>query len=155
MLIHLVLDTSGSMGEWGKLLIARGVARAMEQYLRLGYGSADLKLVAWSNEARVVDWRSDQEFPPEVLVSGGAANAKALVSYFGLQPSGKVLLLTDGFWSLADARELKRWKQGLQPDTLRVIKIGADANPQLKENDVLPVEDFFAALDGWLEGGAA
>lgn len=65
------------------------------------------------------------------------------------------MLLTDGFWSLADARELKRWKQGLQPDTLRVIKIGADANPQLKENDVLPVEDFFAALDGWLEGGAA
>ena len=36
MLIHLVWDTSGSMGEWGKLLIARGVARAMEQYLRLG-----------------------------------------------------------------------------------------------------------------------
>lgn len=155
MLIHLVWDTSGSMGEWGKLLIARGVARAMEQYLRLGYGSAELKLVAWSDEARVVDWPSDQEFPPELLVSGGAANAKALVSYFGLEPGGKVLLLTDGFWSQADARELKRWKQGLQPDTLRVIKIGADANPHLKENDVHPVEDFFAALDGWLEGGAA
>jgi hypothetical protein len=155
MLIHLVWDTSGSMGEWGKILIARSVARAMEQYLRLGYGSADLKLAAWSNEVRVFDWPSDQEFPQELLVSGGAANAKALVSYFGLEPGCKILLLTDGFWSQADAREFKCWRQRLPPDTLRVIKIGADANPQLKENDVFPVEDFFAALDGWLEGGAA
>lgn len=155
MLIYLVWDTSGSMGEWGKLLIARGVARAVEQYLRLGYGRAHLKLVAWCNEARVFDWRSDQEFPPELLVSEGAANAKALVSLFGAEPGGKVLLLTDGFWSHEDSRDLKRWKQDLQPDTLRVIKIGADANPQLKGKDVFAAEDLFAALDGWQEGGAA
>jgi hypothetical protein len=155
MLIHLVWDTSGSMGEWGKHLIARGVARAMEQYLRLGYGSADVKLVAWCDEARVIDWRSDQEFPPELLVSGGAANATALVSFFGMEPGGKVLLLTDGFWSHADAKQLKCWKQCLHPDTLRIIRIGADANPRLKGNGVFAVEDFFAALDGWLEGGAA
>jgi len=110
MLIHLVLDTSGSMGEWGKLLIARGVARAMEQYLRLGYGSADLKLVAWSNEARVVDWRSDQEFPPEVLVSGGAANAKALVSYFGLEPS----VLSCLMFRIADEPAVRRGSPGNQ-----------------------------------------
>ena len=155
MLIHLVWDTSGSMGEWGKLLIARGAARAIEQCLRLGYGSADLKLVAWCNEARVFDWRPDQEFPPELLVPGAAANAKALVAFFGTEPSGKILLLTDGFWSNADAKQLRSWKQGLPPDTLRIIRIGADANPQLKANDVFAVEELFAALDGWLEGGAA
>jgi len=155
MLIHLVWDTSGSMGDWGKLLIARGVARAMEQYLRLGYGSGDVRLVAWSNEARVIDWRSDQEFPPDLLVSGGTANATALVSLFGKEPGGKVLLLTDGLWSHADAKQLRSWKQGLPPDTLRIIRIGADANPQLKGNDVFAVEELFAALDGWVEGGAA
>ena len=155
MLIHLVWDISGSMGEWGKLLIARGVARAIEQYVRLGYGSADLKLVAWCNEARVFDWHSDQEFPPELLVPGAAANAKALVTFFGTEPSGKILLLTDGFWSHADAKQLRCWKQGLHPDTLRAIRIGADANPQLKGSGVFAVEDWFAALDGWLEGGAA
>jgi len=155
MLIHLVMDTSGSMGEWGKLLIVRGVARAIEQYLRLGYGSADLKLVAWGNETRTFDWRSDQEFPPELLLSEGTAKAKELVSLFGKEPVGKILLLTDGFWSLADARELKRWKECLKQNTLRIIKIGADANPQLKGKDVFVAEDLFAALDGWIEGGAA
>lgn len=155
MLIHLVWDTSGSMGEWGKLFIARSVARAMEQYLRLGYGSADIKLVAWSNEARLVDWRSDQEFPPELLVSSGVAKAAALISFFGSEPCARVLLLTDGFWSHADEKQLRSWKQCLSPDTLRIIKIGADANPQLKGNDVFAVEDLFAAIDGWIEGGPA
>jgi len=155
MSIHLVCDTSGSMAEWGKFFIARGVVRAIEQYLRLGYGRADLKLVAWSNETRIVDWHPDQEFPQELLATAGAASAKALVTLLGTEPGGKVLLLTDGFWSQADARELKRWKDQLQPDTIRVIKIGADTNPQLKGNDVFLAEDFFAALDGWLEGGAA
>ena len=154
MLIHLVWDTSGSMGEWGKLLIARGVARAIEQYLRLGYGSADLKPVAWCNEARVLDWHFDHEFPPELLVPGAAANAKALVALFGTEPSGKILLLTDGFWSHADAKQLRCWKQGLPANTLRVIKVGTDANPRLKGADVFSVEDLFAALDGWLERGA-
>lgn len=155
MIIHLVCDTSGSMAEWGKLLIARGVARALEQYLRLGYGRADLKLVAWGNATRIVDWHPDQEFPLELLVPGGLANAQALVALFGTEPGRRILLLTDGFWSQADARELRRWRECLQQGTLRVIKIGAEANPQLKGGDVFAVEELFAALDGWIEGGAA
>ncbi len=154
MLIHLVLDISGSMGEWGKLLIVRGVARAVEQYLRFGYGSATLKLIAWGNEARIVEWNPDHDFPPDMLAPKGTSNAKALVSLFGTEPRGKILLLTDGFWSHADARQLRAWKQGLPPDTLRIIRIGADTNPQLKGNDVFAVEELFAALDGWVGGGA-
>jgi len=155
MIVHLVWDISGSMAEWANYLIARGLARMLEQYLRLGYAYADLKLVAWGDEARVLDWHPDQEFPPEMLVSEGAANAKALVTLFGKQPGGKVLLITDGFWSRADAKELKRWKESLQPDTLRLLMVGADANSQLKGADVFPAEDLFAALDGWLQGGVA
>lgn len=155
MLIYLVWDTSGSMVECGKFLIAHGVARAVEQYLRLGYASADLKLIAWCDEVRVCDWRPYQEFPPELLVPAGAVKAEPLVKFFGTGPSGKILLLTDGFWSHTDAMLLKCWKQKLPPDTLRVIRIGADANPELRGSDVFAVEDLFAALDGWLEGGAA
>ena len=155
MTIHLVWDISGSMAEWGKHLIARGVARAMEQYLRLGYACADLKIVAWGDKVRVLDWCPDEEFPPEMLVSEGAAKAQALISLFRKQPDGRVLLLTDGFWSQADSKALKRWKEGLQPDTIRIIMVGADANPQLRGADVFAAEDLFAALDGWLEGGMA
>jgi hypothetical protein len=155
MIFHLVWDTSGSMAEWGKYFIARGVARAVEQYLRLGHGSAELKLVAWGNAARVVDWLPDQEFPPEMLVSAGTANAEALIALLGKQPGGKLLLITDGFWSQADAKALRRWKEGLKPDLLRFIKIGADGNPHFKGPDVFAAEDLFAALDGWLDGGVA
>ena len=155
MILHLICDISSSMSECGKHLIARGMARASEQYCRLGYGCADLKLVAWDKEAQVVNWNPDKEFPPEMLVSEGAANAEALITLLGEQPDGKVLLITDGFWSQDDEKALKRWKKSLQQDTLRVIMVGADANPQLKWADVFAAEDLFAALDGWLEGGAA
>ena len=155
MILHLVVDTSGSMAEWGKHLIACGVARMLEQYLRLGYGCADMKLVVWGTEAQVVEWQTDQEFPPEMFASKGTANANALIAHLEKQPGGKVVLITDGFWSQADAKALKRWKECRQPDTLRVIRVGADANPRLRGADVFAAEDLFAALDGWLEGGVA
>ena len=142
------------MSEGGKHLIASGVARTTEQYFRFGYGCADLRLVAWNKEARAVEWIPDREFPPEMLVCGKAAYAEALINLLGEQPDGKVLLITDGFWSQDDAKALKRWKECLQQDTLRIIKIGADANPQLKGSEVFAAEDLFAALDGWLESGA-
>lgn len=155
MILYLACDTSGSMSEGGKHLIARGVVRAVEQYLRLEYGRASLRLVAWCKEARVVKWIADDEYPPEMLHCEGTANADALLALLGEQPDGKVLLITDGFWSQEDARALKRWKEKLRLETLRVIKIGADVYPQLKGEDVFAAEDLFAALDGWLEGGVA
>jgi hypothetical protein len=153
--LYIIVDVSGSMSEGGKYLIARGVARAMEQYFRFGYGCADLKLVAWSKTARVVEWILNKEFPPEMLVCKKAANAKALITLLGEQPDGKFLFITDGFWPQDDAKALKRWKESLQQDTLRIIKIGADANPQLKGADVFAAEDLFTVLDGWPEGGVA
>jgi hypothetical protein len=153
--LYIIVDISGSMSESGKYLIARGVVRATEQYFRLGYGCADLKLVAWSKEARVVEWIPNKEFPPEMLVCERAANTEALISLLGEHPDGRVLLITDGFWSQDDVKALKRWKESLQQDTLRIMKIGADANPQLKVAAAFAAEDLFAALDGWLEGGVA
>jgi len=155
MLIYLVLDTSGSMGEYGKLLIARGLARAVEQYLRFGYGQAEVKLIAWNKNTRIVDWSPDEEFPVELLASSDSAHVKPLATLLETQPAGKVLLLTDGFWSREDEKELKCWKQSLPPNTIRIIKIGTDSNPRLKGNDVFVAEDLFAALDGWLEADSA
>jgi hypothetical protein len=149
--LYIIVDVSGSMSEGGKCLIARGVARAVEQYLRLGYGCADLKLVAWNEESRVVDWIPDEEFPSEMLVCESAAKLKALIALLGQHPEGKILLITDGFWSQDNVKGLKHLKESLQQNSLRIIKIGADANPQLKGASVFAAEDLFAALDGWME----
>ncbi|GAB6187389.1 hypothetical protein [Thermopirellula anaerolimosa] len=153
MLIQLVWDRSGSMAECGKQLIARGIARAIEQYVRLGYVSADLRLIAWGNDARVINWQPDQEFPEELLLSEGSSSMQALVSLLGTNPDGRVLIITDGFWSPMDRKVLKRWKEGLRPDTVRFIKVGADANPHMTGRNVFSAEDVFAVLDGWLEEG--
>ncbi len=155
MYLYLIVDVSGSMSEGGKHLIARGVARAVEQHVRLGYGCADLKLIVWGIDAQLMEWTPDREFPPEVLVCEGAANAEALIRLLGQQPAAKLLLITDGFWSQDDAKALKRWKKNLQRDTLRIIKVGADANPHLRGTEVFASEEIFCVLDGWLEGGCA
>ena len=151
MILYLVCDTSGSMSEDEKFLIMRGVVRATEQYFRFGYGCADLKLVAWSEDARLVEWLPDHEFPEEMLVCEKAASAEALIALLDTQPDGRILLITDGFWAQDEAKKLKRWKEKLQPDALRAVKIGNDASPQLKGADVFAAENLFAALAGWLE----
>jgi hypothetical protein len=155
MILYLVWDTSGSMSEGGKHMIARGVARSVEQYVRLGYGDADLKLFAWNCEVTPVEWGGDEDFPSQMLVCEGVANMSALIALLEEQPDASAVLITDGFWSLDESKTLKGWRNGLQQDALRVIKVGADANPRLKGEYVFAAEDVLLAMDGWLEGGAA
>ena len=151
--LYLICDISGSMSENGKHLIMRGLARSVEQYYRLGYGKGEIKLVAWNKEARIVEWVSDNEFPPEMLNCTGFANAESLIELLGEQPDGKLLLMTDGFHTPENEKKLKRWKSKLLPDdALRIVKIGADADTQLKGADVFTPEDLFAILDNWAEG---
>lgn len=152
-ILWLVLDSSGSMVENGKHFIARGVARSVEQYCRLGYGSADLKLAVWRNEARLIDWNPNDELPLEMLDCNGSTSARPLLALLGEQPKIKVMLITDGYWARDDEKMLQRWMDRLPPGVLRVIKVGADANPRLKGVDVFLAEDMLTALDGWLNGG--
>lgn len=153
MTLYLICDISGSMSEGGKRLITRGMARAVEQYYRLGYCKGEIKLAAWSKEARIVEWITESEFPSEMFDCKGAVNVEALIELLGERIDGKVLIFTDGFWTHDVETALKRWKKQLLPDTLRIIRIGADANTHLKGFDVFSAEDLFAALDGWLERG--
>lgn len=151
----LIVDTSGSMSEGGKCFIARGAVRTVEQYVRLGYGSAHLTLVAWSEGARTVEWNPVEEYPSEMLTCEGAADAQALVDHLdqiGLDLESRVLLITDGFWSRADEKVLKFWVKRFQAEAIRIVKIGADANPLLKGAGVIAIDELFATLSGWLEG---
>ena len=155
MTLYLVCDISGSMGDGGKQFIMRTAVMTVAQWVRLGYGCAEIRLCAWASEVHhFLDWSEKKEYPAELLVCGGASNGNALVQLLGEKPDGKVLLFSDGFWSRDDAKILKQWKNCLPPDTLRIVKIGADANPQLKGSDVFVAEDLFTVLDGWLEEGS-
>ena len=153
MKLHLVCDVSGSMGDTGKPFILRTVVTTVAQWVLYGYGHAEITLWAWASETRrLPDWCIKSEFPPELLLCAGTSNSAPLIQSLSNKPDGKVLLITDGFWSKDEERNLKLWKDELTLNTLRIIKIGADANPQLKGTDLFSSEELFSALDGWMEG---
>lgn len=150
--LWLICDVSGSMLEAGKRLVVRGLVRQVEQYVRLGYGAeTDLKLVAWHTDATVIPWAPGDEVPPHIFECAGSADGAALLQVLsGSLPGNRFVLFSDGFWSESSLHAIQQWKAGLEADALRVIKIGADANPKLKGADVFDSEAIFAAFDGWL-----
>ena len=128
---------------------------AVAQWTRLGYGAAEIRLCRWATTAfHFSQWAAVDEFPAEMLSCEGASNWEALIQLLGHKPDGKVLLLTDGFWPQAENRIFRRWRECLPHSTLRIVKIGADSNPRLTGDDVFSAEEFFAALDAWLQGRA-
>lgn len=155
MTLFLVCDTSGSMSEGGKPFITRTVVTTIAQLMHLAGRKEQIRLYAWGTEAVFNDWTMTDDYPEHMLVCRGTSSAIALTRLLGDSPDRKILLLTDGFWSSTEARHLKQWRARLPDDWVRIIKIGADANPRLKGLDVFLAEDLFAALDEWLVAPSA
>ena len=150
--LWLICDVSGSMIENGKRLIVRSLARQVEQYFRLGYAlKPTLKLVLWNDEAKGLDWSPNDELPSALFECKGSADAQKLISLIGETPLDRILIITDGFWPDTSSEALRNWKDRLPPNALRIIKVGADANPRLRGVDVFSAEDFFTAMDSWPE----
>ena len=140
------------MVEGGKRLIARGLVREVEQYIRLGYGTTtDIKLVVWNTDAKSIAWSPGDEVPLDLFDCKNSVDANPLVALIGNPSADRLLFLTDGFWSDESRVAIKRWKEELGQNALRIIKVGSDANPRLKSSEVFEAEEFFAAMDGWLD----
>jgi hypothetical protein len=129
MTLHLVCDVSGSMGDSGKPFIMRTLVMAVAQWTRLGYGAAELMLSSWGAEVRgCADWNARMELPADLLACGGASDCEVLTRMLEEKRDDAFLLFTDA---------------------LRIVKVGADANPRLKGEHVFTAENLLAALDGW------
>ena len=98
--------------------------------------------------------------------------AEREVLFYAQSGAGKSSLLNariipgledDGYNVLPVARVGNELPPGIDAQDVKNIFVfstllslaGADANPQLKGPDVFAAEDFFAALDDWLEGSSA
>ena len=149
--LWLVCDVSGSMLEAGKRLVVRGLVREVEQYFRLGHaGKTDIKLVAWNQDTKIVPWSTGDEVPAELFECRDSADGDALVRFLADQVDAKFMVFTDGFWPDESRGAIKQWKDENDQSALRIVKVGADANPKLKGPEVFVAEEFFAAMDGWL-----
>lgn len=148
--LYIVCDSSGSMSEDNKFMLTRGIVRAVEQYIRLGYGVAEVKLVSWNAKTIIIDWNPDDEFPTELLKCKGMANQASLLDFVGSVSDDKILLLTDANWLKNDIESMRSLKSKLSPDTIRIVKIGNEAAPFWHNNEYFPTDEFFMILDNWL-----
>ena len=154
MTLHVVCDTSGSMSENAKPFIVRTCVLTIAQYLRLGYASAEVALHSWADSLEeAAGWTVADEFPESFHRCGGRASAKAL-DRLGLSGDDRVLMLTDGLWTLQEGREISTWRQALPEGCLRTIAVGSDAHLLQLGLDVYPPDEVLAALSGWLAGAA-
>lgn len=138
--------------EGGKSFALKNAVITIAQWLRIEQAQTQIRLNRWAAEIQALpNWNDKDEFPVELLSGSGQCMGHPLIQMLGENPEGKILILTDGLWSLNETRALKRWHESLPTDTLRFIKIGADAHSQLKWANIFAAEELFAALDGWLE----
>ena len=96
--------------------------------------------------------RPRDEVPVDLFDCKNSADGEVLAQLLGVQADDKFIVLTDGFWpERVTSRDQSDGKKDSVLTRLRVIKVGADANPKLKGPEVFEAEDFFAAMDGWLD----
>ena len=147
-ILNIIVDCSGSMIESGKRLIARNAVRQIEQCIRLGYASAQIRLFAANENFRKIDWNPNQEYPEDLWVCEGNLDLTRWTTDL-FESSGKFLLLSDCAMDTKSKRLLAEWANKISADNIRIIKIGNEPIPKITSVQIFNTEDIFAALDHW------
>lgn len=148
-ILNIIVDTSGSMVESGKRLIARGVVRQVEQYIRLGYSTINMQLFYVGNKITPIEWNTNDEYP-EVLLSCSGSFDLDLLTDFIKSDEALYLIVSDCSWPGRAVKKFLRGVDELPTDTVRVIKVGAEQSPTIKNIRVFESEDTLLALEGWI-----
>jgi hypothetical protein len=158
-LMVVVADTSGSMREHGKAMLARNLVSHIRELARLGDGPPWLGepiLVRWSSEVEVVKAPPDQDLPAWII--GGRAQAQPLLSALdGILVRAtrtRILLLSDGHFASADVDSFKAWQRRHPDVSTRALGIGPDAATATlakvtERGGVFPAEEIVLALASW------
>lgn len=151
MVVNLVIDTSGSMMESDKRLIARNLALVVVQYSRLGYAGMELRLLAAGAAPHVIDWDANAEYPEELLSCGGNIDMQALAVLLSTS-KGKVVFITDGAWNESEKRAFEALLKSMPMGMVRIVKVGDERgcalHPFKTRGMVFDAEAIFEALDG-------
>lgn len=126
--IVVVADTSGSMREHGKAMVARNLLDHARQTWS-GVTGASPILVQWGADVNVLRARVETELPP-LLPDGRAAIEPliALLEELASEPGPiGVILLSDGHLSAADVNAFRAWSRRRPNVAVRSIAIGPDA----------------------------
>lgn len=157
--LTLVVDTSGSMREHGKAMLARNLVAYVREHQRLGassWGLGELRVLGWGQEAPEVTLNQEEELP--ALALGGQAQVRPLLAAMEPLLPGegvlRVLLISDGHLASADVTAFKAWLRGRPRVLVRALAVGPDAAKatlgELAEPaGVFLAEEVVAALASW------
>ena len=153
-MIVVVTDTSGSMREHGKAMLARNLLAFAREHWRLSDKKAcfgDPVIVLWGAVATVAEVSPDEDLPL-FPVNGRAALQPLLALLDGLISKDEmlpVLILSDGHFSSADVSAFKAWRRGRTEVSVRALAIGPDASPATLAKIADPGGVFPPVEVGW------
>jgi hypothetical protein len=157
-LMVVVTDTSGSMREHGKAMLARnliGYVREQQRFSQKQQQHTEPRLVLWGPETSVVRLLPDQELPPFQVGGRCQAPPLLLVLEESLERSAvRILLISDGHLATSDISAFKAWKRQHPTVSIRAITVGPDATPATLAKiadpaGVFPAEEIVAAITSW------
>ena len=158
-MVVVVTDTSGSMREHGKAMLARNLIACVREQRRLGDGRwrfGEPVIVLWGTEATVADLAPDQDLP--LFSVANRALLQPLLALLGSLLSKdeilRVLLLSDGHLPSTDVSAFKAWRRDKPGVSVRTLAIGPDAVPatlakMADRGGVFPPDEVVGALASW------
>jgi len=155
----LVVDSSGSMREMGKIMVARNLVAYVRECLRLRIGCeqmCELHLLTWGSTTLIIDLEKDAEL--SAIEAEGETNVTQLLRVLDDVMAGdfrkRVLLLSDGHLARVELSKLVAWRRDAPSASLRAVAIGPDANEATLRkiadaNGVFAAEDISSCLADW------
>ena len=148
--ITVCVDTSGSMSENGKLIVARTIVLSVAQACSMSTLCRPPDLVNWGPTIDFIDWASEDPYPKELLAGHGNAEVNSLIRQLEDMRSELTILITDGSFQSSDKKKINRWARA-EPSSRKLVYVG-DENIRQSDEHVLEASNvaWFARL--WCSG---
>lgn len=162
-LIGIIVDTSGSMNEMGKIHLQRNLCRYAAQLRFIDqekYSGIDICFYQWAQDIYEITIQSDGDIP--ALKAEGASNlcvlSKFLSQHSNEDDQTRILIFSDG--NFPSSEDIKSFQKQLDTYTnlsIRTVAVGADADLlKLKNistnNTVYLSENIASAIDSTIFG---
>ncbi|MDB4542834.1 VWA domain-containing protein [bacterium] len=157
MLVEVIVDTSGSMAEMGKIHLQWNLCRFIRELDTINpifQSDADFRIFQWNSKIGELELEANGDITTTVPV--GASDLVVLSSmletHLVKNHRLNVLILSDGYFNSSMLNHFNRWLKDHPDISIRTVAIGADANlHSLKHlstnNDVYFPEDIPAAIE--------
>lgn len=147
MVLHVVVDNSGSMTEGGRRFIERTAIRQLDRFLRKKRNSVALKLYVLSATLQECVWSRDDEVPDAIIHPHGRMCLDPL-GQATIAQDNRIVLITDN----PANRDLRDWLTLRSTAVARVLIVGGDMDYDLRQKGIYTMDQIDDLLTGWFDG---